>query len=252
MLRVFVVYRPTEDGQRAVRFAASIARASGELHLLLPVGPFEAMERTRLLAQVGRWTDVPPSLIGWASGEDGQFLHVGDPEQYAFGDAIVVDDALIGRRDITAVAPRFESGLFARGKGPALMPIGNRSSSRRTIEIGLPLLRALGFDEVGFYHTTWRADGVDSDDPSDHVNAAARDMLAYARDRAAALSLRSSEVIRTDAKVSDGIKAAALERQSPLILMAHSFERVGITYVDETVDDSPTPVLAIGRNAEAM
>lgn len=245
--RVFVVYRRTPDGQRAVEYAASVARSFGELHVLFTANVISPIERVRLMEEVAFWTQAAPSTFGWTHDRTGEFFHVGDPNAFSFGDAIVVDEHLASaRRDVSVVAPRFESRLFGRGRGPALVPFGDHEPDHLAAERGMRILQGCGFDELVFYHTTWSAEGQGSTDPVDHMNDGARALLGRLRGLADAASLRHRTVVEMADSVPLGIQRVALENRCRLALVARDPRRYGFTFVDSTLDDNPTPVLVVG------
>lgn len=247
--RVFLVWRPTPDGRRAAEYAASVARPYGALHVLVSAGTVSSIERVRLMDEVGRWTGTAPSTFGWAHGRVADYFHVGDPNAYDFGDAIVVDGQLAStRRDVTVLAPMFERTLFARGPGPALVPFGDYVPEHRATERGLRTLRALGFDEVVFYHTTWPDEGQASSDPRDHMNAGARALLERLPGLADQASLRHRVVLEMADSVPLGIQRAQLAHGCRLAVLARDPKKFGFTYVDRVLHDNATPVLVLGAH----
>lgn len=244
--RVFVIYRPTPDGQAAARFAASVARPYGELRVLLPVAPLPVADLPGLAKEVVGWTGEAPSTYGWAHAPVESFFHAGDPETFDFGDAVVVDGAL-RRRDVTVLRPQFERGLFSRGDGPAMLPFGDRESGLRAAAVGLPMLARMGFTEVVFYHTTWRDASVESVRPEDHMSANARSQLAGLRSSAEGRGLAVRERVETADEISSGVRAAATALGCRLVVMARGLTRRGTGLVDMVANDFAVPVLAIGR-----
>lgn len=250
-LSVFVVYRPTPEGQRAARFAASVASLHGNLRVLLPSKPRDDGEAKRLLEQVAEWANPGKDPFGWRIPDSVDVLDVGDPNAFDFGNAVVVDGALAAtRRDANVIAPQFETGLFARGAGPALVPFGDRKSALHAMAFGMPILRGCGFDEIVFYHTTWRADGVVSQNPEDHMNDGARMVLANLRALADTSSMRHRTIVETADSIPGGIQRAALRNRCRLVVTARDPERFGRTYVDQMIEDAPTPVLVVGSKKE--
>ena len=250
-LKVYVVFRSTPEGRRAARFAASVAGVRGELHVLLPSEPVDCGESERLLGKVAEFAQARTDSFGWHGRDRADFLHAGNPETFDFGDAVVVDGPLASvRRDASVIAPQFETALFGRGAGPALVPFGDRESALRAMELGLPILRGCGFGEIVFYHTTWRADGVASENPEDHMNDAAREVLTNLRNLADLASVRHRTIVETADSIPAGIQRAALRNGCRLVVTARDPERFGHTYVDEMIEDAPTPVLVVGNKKE--
>lgn len=234
-----------------MRFAASVAGLQGTLRVLLPSEPRDDGESRRLLEQVAEWANPEMDPSGWRTQTSLDVLDVGDPETFDFGGAVVVDGALAAtRRDANVLVPQREIGLFARGAGPALVPFGDRGSAVHAMAYGMPILRGCGFEEIVFYHTTWPADGVASQNPEDHMNEAARMVLAHLRDLADLASVRHRTVVEMADSIPGGIQRAALRNRCRIVVTARDPERFGRTYVDEMIDDSPTPVLVVGSKKE--
>lgn len=179
---------------------------------------------------------------------------------------VLVTTALPKRRDLTVLLPqgqrRFRSlPALSAQHSPVyrvLVPIGNGPSGLRAFEEALSVIEfpsRVSAWELHCYHTTWRRDGVDSDDPKDHMDQGALDNLA-ARESILRRRYMDSEVLFPVLKdhleiqapsVVDGIIRTALKIKAAVIVMARGDDLLLGSYVDQMVDVCPVPLLIVAQ-----
>ena len=240
---VCVAYVESDIGMRLFYFARNLAKRLDEMFLVtvpdVRNGDESDSLKARISSSICRAADV--------SHLDGMSISFGDlTSSIELGNIIFVCESAADRQDLITLVPFDEESLTKRGDGPVLIPLGDNGSGEYAAREGIEIAKALGLSVV-FYHTTWREEDVDSDDPRDHMNTGARQVLEGAIARAEELEVLYKAVPQTDLGVADGIVLAAGVHECSMILMARGTDTLKGSYVDQVLELSRIPVLVMGQ-----
>lgn len=247
-LDVYCSYANTPKGMRTLGFAADLAhRLGSKLQVVVEArGPQDprcerdVQQQERICAHVCARTGLTPSDFITS------FQPFGLKRLEMRSQGLVVDASLAGsRRDVSVLAPFSEPALNARGDGPILLPFGDDESALWAAGLGFSLAAALG-KQVILYHTTW-SENIDSRDPADHMCQKARRVRQILEVRAGEQQVPTNAVIEMAEHIAEGVIACAMRNRASLICTARGL-KIGMgSYVDRLLDQSPVPVLVVGR-----
>lgn len=128
-----------------------------------------------------------------------------------------------------------------------MVPYGKGRSGIRAAKVGIALARELGLPVV-FYHATWLNEGLQSDDPMDHMCDEARANMARLREMANDAQTQCRFVTVTESQadtINGGIVDAALEHDATLIVMAYGRGVRLNPFANLVADTSPVPILIV-------
>lgn len=160
-------------------------------------------------------------------------------------DAIIVDHNLaFQRHDLTVLYPCRETTLLGRGRGPIMVPFGDGDSVLNAAALAFELAGQLQLPVV-LYHTTWSVQGLTSAEPQDHMCQSARAVLATLLKMAQATGVECTTVVETADDVVEGLLQCALRHSTRLIVMSRSYKTTVGCYVDQTLRQTPIPLVAL-------
>lgn len=163
-------------------------------------------------------------------------------------DSILVDQAAKHhKRDAIVLASYDETSVCGRqGDGVVFVPFGDETSGMHAAHFGLPLAKKLGLSVV-YYHTTWKDEKTISEDPADHMCAAARGIAGELTRMARSHGVEHRFVIECADDVVEGMLQSAMRERAALIVLARG-ARTGIgSYVMQSLTQSPIPCLVAPR-----
>jgi len=159
--------------------------------------------------------------------------------------SLIVDHKLaFGRHDLSVLYPCRESSLLGRGVGPIIVPFGDGHSVFGAAQLAFELAAQLQLPVV-LYHTTWAVPGLSSIDASKHMCDAAQTVLATLLDAADAQSVTCKVIVETADDVVEGLLQCALRESARLIVMSRSYKTTVGCYVDQTLRQTPIPIVAL-------
>lgn len=166
-------------------------------------------------------------------------------------DSILVDQAAKHHsRDAIVLASYDETAVRGRqGSGPIFVPFGDETAGMHAAHFALPLAKMLGL-QVVYYHTTWRDESTSSEDPADHMCAAARRIQTELRRMATSFGVEHGFVIECADDVVEGMLQCAVRERAAMIVLARG-ARTGIgSYVTQSLAQSPIPCLVAPRRCK--
>jgi len=188
-------------------------------------------ERSLVEADIVRKTSLPAQSIA-VSAKIGS-------------DSIIVDHNLaFQRHDLTVLYPCRETTLLGRGAGPIIVPFGDGESVLNAASLALDLAAQLELPVV-FYHTTWTVQGLPSTNAHEHMCQSAQAVLATLLKMAEDSGVQCTTVVETADDVVEGLLQCALRCSARLIVMSRSYKTTVGCYVDQTLRQTPIPLVAL-------
>lgn len=240
MIAISVVYRKTAKGCLSISFAADFLRRLGgeTLNVTTPADSTQGSgdsNQDEIERQNALIIEDVRKMTGLSSV-------VFTPKPVA---GIVVDHGQTAEyEEVDTLYPRLETGLFARGSGPIVVPFGDSLEAVPQAERSCVLAQKLALPMV-LYHTTWADSGITSAKPADHMCAAARQVEQRLTQMATGYGLKVKSVIETADDVVEGIIRCTLRESARLIVMSRSSKTTVGCYVEQALKQSPVPLLAI-------
>lgn len=236
MTAITAVYRRTAKGSLSISFAADLVRRLGgnSLNVTAPADPTQEsvamIERqSALIVEDVRSMTGLESVVFTPTPTGGIVVDHGQTAEYEECDTLY---------------PRLESGLFARGSGPIVVPFGDSLEAVPQAERACLLAKQLALPMV-LYHTTWVDTGVTSKNPADHMCAAAIQVEQRLTQMAVGHGVEVKSVIETASDVVEGIVHCTMRESARLIVMSRSSKTTLGCYVEQALKQSPVPLLAI-------
>lgn len=130
-----------------------------------------------------------------------------------------------------------------------LIPLGAHDTGLRALEYAIPYLKAVNA-EVILYHTTYKIEEVEDEDPIRHISEPAKQVVDSAKILISKHLIKCSQVIiEKAAQVQSGIIKAALTcregRMCDLIIAARGARVIKGSYVDLLIHESVVPVMVV-------
>lgn len=256
---VSVYFEDTVVGRAGLAYAADLASGLG-LHLEVFVCTDSRREET-----VGDSAAVRTALVERLSALVAEVTKLAFGDQFTINtyevgnykegtiapDSILVDQAAKHHsRDAIVLASYDETAVRGRqGNGPIFVPFGDETAGMHAAHFGLPIAKKLGLPVV-YYHTTWKDEDTISDNPADHMCAAARRIQSELARMATAHGVEHRFVIECADDVVEGMLQCAMRERAALIVLARG-ARTGIgSYVTQSLAQSPIPCLVAPRRCK--
>ncbi len=253
MTKISCVYNRTASGRLSLAFAADLWKSlngssANQLQIFLQVDESGAailsdigaaadpdtvvgIEQTLVAADIVRKTTLPSQSIALCTTID--------------SDAVIVDHNMaFQRHDLTVLYPCRETTLLGRGAGPIMVPFGDGDSVLSAAALAFELASRLHLSVV-LYHTTWTVQGLSSAEPQDHMCQSAQAVLATLLKMATAAGVHCTTVVETADDVVEGLLQCALRQNARLIVMSRSYKTTVGCYVDQTLRQTPIPLVAL-------
>ncbi len=254
---VSVYFEDTVVGRAGLAYAADLASGLS-LHLEVFVCTDSRREET-----VGDSATVRTALVERLSALVAEVTKLAYGDQFTINtyevgkeaviapDSILVDQAAKHHsRDAIVLASYDETAVRGRlGTGPIFVPFGDETAGMHAAHFGLPMAKKLGLPVV-YYHTTWKDEDTTSDNPADHMCAAARRIQSELTRMATAHGVEHRFVIECADDVVEGMLQCAMRERAALIVLARG-ARTGIgSYVTQSLAQSPIPCLVAPRRCK--
>jgi hypothetical protein len=254
-----VRYLETLSGDRELRYAARLTLAIGVAELRIYVqcdraaaalvaGEERVAEVLKLREQAVRQrcsaiAQLPESQIGFEFFE-------GTLPNFPNG-AIAVGQRYAEERPcpgVHALVPDSEVSIEQRG-GPLVIPFGNRNTALRAAELGMRLAKLLE-RKVILYHSTWRSNKVNSDEPRENMCPAAIEVMGKLEQLSSRLGVQCQTVVEMAPDVTLGIRNCAGAHFASLLICAFGRWKGGAggssgSHVTKLVKQTAYPLLIV-------
>lgn len=255
---IVVAYSPTPKGLLRLCYAYNLSKLLSDTRLLIIAPPFVREDFAAFLKEVElpdgesnynvaenqRLRLFIDSLIGHRSIDDYRLLFRDIDSMELGADDLLVADRCQPERRVAQLLPQCGGRVrLYDDLSRVMIPFGNGGAGALAAQRASGFINDLQLQPV-LYHTTWREDGVDSDDPKDHMCEGARHALFAAKGYLYGLHETQSEVVIECADhVADGLVEAALRLQCQMIIMAPGEQTGRGSYVQQVAEVSPIPLL---------
>lgn len=164
-----------------------------------------------------------------------------DPHQHIR----IADKSHVQSEEVVCV-PFDEKEVAPHWRGKVMVPFGDGESGRYAFDEAVSILQALRLP-ILFWHTTWRRNGLESENAMEHMCDAALDNLCELEKSAREHGLTHSiSVEMTDSVVHGGL-LTALKQCCRLMVVARGKQTGKGSYVDQWLGHSTVPMLIMGR-----